>query len=96
MIFFCVFHRPVGFAAAISTISNNTPTISVSEEERQRILEEENLRLQQLKVDNSGWSLVLSRRLLFLLAARKCLCLLSFIFDSLLIFVLHALHFVKH
>ncbi|XP_056014305.1 phosphatidylinositol-binding clathrin assembly protein LAP-like isoform X23 [Ostrea edulis] len=41
--------KPVGFAAAISTISNNTPTISVSEEERQRILEEENIRLQQLK-----------------------------------------------
>ncbi|XP_052708451.1 phosphatidylinositol-binding clathrin assembly protein LAP-like isoform X23 [Crassostrea angulata] len=40
---------PVGFAAAINTISSNTPTINVSEEERQRILDEENARLQQLK-----------------------------------------------
>ncbi|XP_048765380.1 phosphatidylinositol-binding clathrin assembly protein LAP-like isoform X33 [Ostrea edulis] len=47
---------PVGFAAAISTISNNTPTISVSEEERQRILEEENIRLQQLKKEQIGKS----------------------------------------
>lgn len=45
--------RPVGFAAAINTISSNTPTINVSEEERQRILDEENARLQQLKVENS-------------------------------------------
>ncbi|XP_056014310.1 phosphatidylinositol-binding clathrin assembly protein LAP-like isoform X44 [Ostrea edulis] len=48
--------KPVGFAAAISTISNNTPTISVSEEERQRILEEENIRLQQLKKEQIGKS----------------------------------------
>nr|XP_034333070.1 phosphatidylinositol-binding clathrin assembly protein LAP isoform X32 [Crassostrea gigas] len=41
--------KPVGFAAAINTISSNTPTINVSEEERQRILDEENARLQQLK-----------------------------------------------
>lgn len=47
------FFRPVGFAAAINTISSNTPTINVSEEERQRILDEENARLQQLKVENS-------------------------------------------
>lgn len=47
------FVRPVGFAAAINTISSNTPTINVSEEERQRILDEENARLQQLKVENS-------------------------------------------
>uniref|UniRef100_A0A8W8J084 AP180 N-terminal homology (ANTH) domain-containing protein n=1 Tax=Magallana gigas TaxID=29159 RepID=A0A8W8J084_MAGGI len=45
--------KPVGFAAAINTISSNTPTINVSEEERQRILDEENARLQQLKVENS-------------------------------------------
>uniref|UniRef100_A0A8W8J075 Uncharacterized protein n=1 Tax=Magallana gigas TaxID=29159 RepID=A0A8W8J075_MAGGI len=45
--------KPVGFAAAINTISSNTPTINVSEEERQRILDKENARLQQLKVENS-------------------------------------------
>nr|XP_022292075.1 phosphatidylinositol-binding clathrin assembly protein LAP-like isoform X32 [Crassostrea virginica] len=47
---------PVGFAAAINTISNNTPTINVSEEERQRILDEENARLQQLKKEQFGTS----------------------------------------
>nr|XP_022292153.1 phosphatidylinositol-binding clathrin assembly protein LAP-like isoform X21 [Crassostrea virginica] len=48
---------PVGFAAAINTISNNTPTINVSEEERQRILDEENARLQQLKKEQFGTSI---------------------------------------
>ncbi|XP_052707772.1 phosphatidylinositol-binding clathrin assembly protein LAP-like isoform X4 [Crassostrea angulata] len=47
---------PVGFAAAINTISSNTPTINVSEEERQRILDEENARLQQLKKEQLGKS----------------------------------------
>lgn len=48
--------KPVGFAAAINTISSNTPTINVSEEERQRILDEENARLQQLKKEQLGKS----------------------------------------
>ncbi|XP_052707659.1 phosphatidylinositol-binding clathrin assembly protein-like [Crassostrea angulata] len=47
---------PVGFAAAINTISSNTPTSNVSEEERQRILDEENARLQQLKKEQLGKS----------------------------------------
>ena len=68
--------RPVGFAAAINTISNNTPTINVSEEERQRILDEENARLQQLKVDNSSQLFIPSQLLVVLLEARILECAL--------------------
>ncbi|KAK3097789.1 hypothetical protein FSP39_013203 [Pinctada imbricata] len=41
--------KPAGFTSAINTISNNTPEIQISEEEKKRILDEENARLQQLK-----------------------------------------------
>ncbi|XP_021373628.1 phosphatidylinositol-binding clathrin assembly protein LAP-like isoform X9 [Mizuhopecten yessoensis] len=40
--------KPAGFASAINTISNNS-TIQISEEDKKRILDEENMKLQQLK-----------------------------------------------
>lgn len=41
--------RPVGFTSAINSISANS-SFSVSDEEKKRIIDEENQRLQQLKV----------------------------------------------
>ncbi|XP_060067738.1 phosphatidylinositol-binding clathrin assembly protein LAP-like isoform X5 [Ylistrum balloti] len=40
--------KPAGFASAINTISNNS-SIQISDEEKKRILDEENMKLQQLK-----------------------------------------------
>ncbi|XP_033741316.1 phosphatidylinositol-binding clathrin assembly protein LAP-like isoform X2 [Pecten maximus] len=44
--------KPAGFASAINTISNNS-SIQISDEEKKRILDEENMKLQQLKGENS-------------------------------------------
>ena len=44
-----LFFRPSGFSSAINTIAGNS-SIQVSEEEKKKILEDENKRLQQLKV----------------------------------------------
>ena len=44
--------RPSGFSSAINTIAGNS-TIQISDEEKKRILDDENKRLQQLKVSNS-------------------------------------------
>ncbi|XP_067676624.1 phosphatidylinositol-binding clathrin assembly protein LAP-like isoform X3 [Haliotis asinina] len=41
--------KPAGFASALSTISNNSSALNVSEDEKKRILDEENQRLHQLK-----------------------------------------------
>ncbi|XP_046583370.1 clathrin coat assembly protein AP180-like isoform X5 [Haliotis rubra] len=43
--------KPAGFASALSTISNNSSALNVSEDEKKRILDEENQRLHQLKVE---------------------------------------------
>jgi len=44
-----LFFRPAGFSTAVNAISGNS-TIQISDEEKKRILDEENQRLQQLKV----------------------------------------------
>ncbi|XP_041353952.1 phosphatidylinositol-binding clathrin assembly protein LAP-like isoform X3 [Gigantopelta aegis] len=43
--------KPAGFSTALNTITNNSNAFDVSEEEKKRILDEENRRLQQLKVE---------------------------------------------
>ena len=44
-----LFFRPAGFATAVNAISANS-SIQISDEEKKKILDEENQRLQQLKV----------------------------------------------
>ena len=43
------FFRPSGFSSAINTIAGNS-SIQISDEEKKKILDDENKRLQQLKV----------------------------------------------